>query len=60
MVTENGMCDDGKLKDIGRINFLKAYIDEVLKGEQSMKLNNIVIVSLLFKLHINVLMNQQH
>lgn len=35
MVTENGMCDDGNLKDIGRINFLRAYIDEVLKGEKS-------------------------
>ncbi|VDI62105.1 lactase-phlorizin hydrolase, partial [Mytilus galloprovincialis] len=32
MITENGMCDDGNLHDISRINFLRAYTNEVLKA----------------------------
>lgn len=33
MVTENGICDNGKIKDLQRIDFHRQSINEVLEGK---------------------------
>lgn len=39
-ITENGFSDCGDLTDQGRIDYYKAYINELLKGTIFILLNN--------------------